>query len=224
MRPKNIEKTILLFLSAALAALMIAACGSTPATPTTAPPPTKAPEEVVAELAVADGETAYLVDTSASTLTWRGAKPIGDFHTGTLQISEGALVGNGDSFVSGTFTIDMTTLAESENTTQLENHLKSDDFFGVASYPTASLEIVSATATDGGYDVTANLTIKATTNEITFPAVVTIADGTVNASAEITFDRSQWDVRYGSGSFFSDLGNDLINDEIELSVEIVANR
>lgn len=166
----------------------------------------------------------YTVDTAASSLAWTGAKAVGDSHSGTINLLDGQLVGNGDTFVSGKFNIDMTSIADVDGNARLEGHLKSDDFFGVETFPTASLEILSATPNgDGGYDVVANLTMKDITNELTFPATVDIADGTLSGTASIVFDRALWDVRYGSGSFFSDLGNDLINDEIELEVTLVAN-
>lgn len=178
-------------------------------------------DEAVAEIAA---ETVYAVDAAASTLTWTGAKSVGDSHTGSIDLIDGELIASGDSFISGSFNIDMTTIADSGGSGRLENHLMSDDFFGVETFPTANLEIMSATPTgEGSYDVVANLTMKDITNEITFPVTVDITDGALSGTASIVFDRSLWDVRYGSGSFFSDLGNDLINDEIELEVSLTAN-
>lgn len=180
-------------------------------------------EMAEADMEEAAGEIVYTVDPSASVLTWTGSKPIGDSHTGTVQLIDGELVASEDSFVSGGFNIDMTTISDNDGSARLERHLKSDDFFGVASHPTASVEILSATPTDSGYDVVANLTIKAITNEITFPVTIDIVDGRLNGTASIVFDRSLWDVRYGSGSFFDGLGNDLIDDNISMEVAIIAN-
>ena len=182
-------------------------------------------EPEVEESETADSvATVYAVDTAASTLTWTGSKPIGDSHSGTIDLASGELAVQDGELVNGDFVIDMTTIAEENNTTRLEGHLASDDFFGVATYPEAMLNIVTVEETaDGMYDVTADLTIKEITNQITFPVEAAIEGGTLTGSAEITFDRSLWDVRYGSGSFFDNLGDDLINDEIEMVIEIVAN-
>ncbi len=179
-------------------------------------------DETMVEDAMA--ETVFVVDPAASVLTWTGSKPIGDSHTGTIDLIDGQLVANGETFVSGGFNIDMTTIDDEDGNGRLEGHLKSDDFFGVETFPTASVEIISATPVDAGtFDVVANLTIKEITNEITFPVSVEIVDGALTGTASIEFDRSLWDVRYGSGSFFSDLGNDLIDDMISLEVVLVAN-
>ena len=50
-------------------------------------------------------------------------------------------------------------------------------------------------------------------------------DGTITVDASLTFDRSKHDVKFRSGTFpdlFPDLGDKLINDDIELDVHIVA--
>ena len=38
--------------------------------------------------------------------------------------------------------------------------------------------------------------------------------------AEIVIDRSKYDVRYGSGSFFDDLGDKTIYDDFTLTVKL----
>ena len=136
------------------------------------------------------------------------------------MLEDGTLVG-------GNFTIDMNTLTntdlEGENKGKLEGHLKSDDFFGVATYPTAKLDITNVEAQGGNkYEITGDLTIKEKTHEVTFPATVTTQGNQVTADASITIDRSKYDVRYGSGSFFDNLGDKTIYDEFHLQVSLVA--
>lgn len=136
---------------------------------------------------------------------------------------------DGDQFVDGTITIDMTTIATTSQSggmaEQLVGHLSSDDFFGVETYPTSILVIKSAEPTDvdNQYLVKADLTIKETTGEIEFTTDVTVGDGTLTATADIVFDRAEFNVQYGSGSFFDNLGDKLINDEVEMTVTLVAN-
>ena len=190
----------------------------------------EAGEEAAEESASEDGEAAtYTVDTDASTLEWYGEKPVGPSESGTVQIAEGALRFNGSELVDGSFTIDMTTIAPTSQSgnmlEMLTGHLMSDEFFGVETYPAATLVIKSAEPTDveGQYMVTADLTIKETTDEIEFVTDVVVGDGTLEAAADIMVDRSIYDVQYGSGSFFSDLGDDLISDEMEMTVNLVAS-
>jgi len=204
------------------------------ATPTEAPAeePTATPaEEEAADEAAADGEAAvYVVDPAASTVQWYGSKPIGASESGTVNIAEGELSFNGDQLVEGTVVIDMTSLATTSQSggmaEQLLGHLSSDDFFGVETYPTATLVLKSAEPTEvaGQYRVVADLTIKETTKEIEFLTNVTVADDTLTGRAEIVVNRADFDVRYGSAAFFSDLGDNLISDEMEMTVTLVATK
>ena len=104
---------------------------------------------------------------------------------------------------------------------KLEGHLKSDDFFGVANHPKAMLSITKVKEKADGYHVTGNLTIKEKTHPVEFVAVVSEGADDMTARARITVDRSKYDVRYGSNSFFDNLGDKAIYDNFDLSVEIV---
>ena len=73
----------------------------------------------------------------------------------------------------------------------------------------------------GEYKVIGDLTIKATTKEIKFNTVVDNTTGVPVATADITIDRSDFDIRYGSGSFFDNLGDKTIYDEFDLSLNLV---
>lgn len=175
-------------------------------------------------------EVTYVIDPAASTVSWYGSKPIGASETGTVQVAEGELSFTGDQFADGAVVIDMqtieTTSQEGGMAQRLVGHLMSDDFFGVETYPSAQLEIQSVEPTDveNQYLVKADLTIKETTKPIEFITDVDVADDTLSATADIVVDRAEFDVRYGSGSFFSDLGDDLISDEMEISVSLVARQ
>ncbi|MEL7145417.1 MAG: YceI family protein, partial [Bacteroidota bacterium] len=106
---------------------------------------------------------------------------------------------------------------EGKSKGNLESHLKSDDFFGVNNYPTAKIVITKVVPQGPGkYKVTGDLTIKGTTKEIKF-----IANQSGNtATADLVIDRSEYDIRYGSGSFFENLGDKTIYDDFELSVSL----
>jgi polyisoprenoid-binding protein YceI len=105
--------------------------------------------------------------------------------------------------------------------------LKSDDFFSVATFPTSTFTVTSsvAMADDKGntHEITGNLTIKGITKQITFPAKVAIEGNTLNATAVFTIiDRAQWEVKYGSETF-ADLAKDnVIENSVELTLNIVA--
>lgn len=168
------------------------------------------------------------VNTEASTVEWLGKKVTGQ-HNGTIQLKDGSLSMDDKGILTGgSFTIDMTTLISTdlsgEYKGKLEGHLKSDDFFGVASNPTSTFVMTKAVPQGPGkYKVIGNITIKGTTQEIQFPATVEVKDGKVTAKANISIDRSKYDIRYGSGSFFDNLGDKTIYDNFDLTVSLVAN-
>ncbi len=157
------------------------------------------------------------IDIKESTIEWKGKKILGS-HTGTINLKEGYLEVEGDDLIGGMFVVDMTSLKNTdlsgENRAKLEGHLKSDDFFGVATYPTATLVIKSATKKGNVHTVNADLTIKGATNPITFELIM----GETAARTSLKIDRTQYGVRYGSGSIFDSLGDNTISDNFELDV------
>lgn len=162
------------------------------------------------------------VDTQESIVNWTGAKVVGNSHKGTLKFKSGSLELKKGKLTGGTFIVDMTSLEDTDLTggmkTKLEGHLKSDDFFGVETYPTAELKIKKVSKSM----VVADLTIKGKTEEVEFEADVKTDKMGASATATLVFDRSKYDVRYGSGSFFDNLGDRAIKDDIELQVTLVA--
>lgn len=169
----------------------------------------------------------YNVDIAESKVEWVGKKVTGQ-HNGTVAIKSGALNIQKGMLKGGEFVIDMTTITstdlEGEYQQKLNGHLKSEDFFGVEKYPTANFKItkVASKGSTGRYDVTGDLTIKETTKSITFDAQLVQNGDAVVAVADIVIDRSEFDVRYGSGSFFDDLGDKTIYDDFTLSINLVS--
>ena len=217
-------KSISLFTILAVPALFFASCGSPDGTEATVAEPTAAAE--------APAAATYQVDTQASNLEWKGSKVTGASHNGTVKLSNGELKVEGGQLVGGNFTIDMTSLDNTDlqgkdGYDKLVGHLKSDDFFGVEAHPTATFEITGVAAKDGDanatHDISGNLTIKGITKNLTFPAKVNVDANSTSATASFYFDRSLYDVKFGSTNFFENLGDNAINNEIELKVDLKAN-
>ncbi|MBK8503675.1 MAG: YceI family protein [Saprospiraceae bacterium] len=167
------------------------------------------------------------VDVTKSEVIWTGKKVTGSHH-GTIKLKEGSLMMEGGMLKGGSFAIDMTSIANvdlagKDSQPKLEGHLKSADFFNVAEYPTADLDITSVVyrGTEGSYKVVADLTIKGITKPVKFNAQITSDNGMQVATADVVVDRSEYDVRYGSGSFFENLGDKTIYDEFTLNVKLV---
>jgi polyisoprenoid-binding protein YceI len=160
-------------------------------------------------------------DTTKSKLEWLGEKVTGQ-HTGTIKLQSGWINMQDNKIVSGEFNIDMKTIKDSENNARLEGHIKSDDFFGVEKFPLAKLVITGSTPFDkGNGTVDGKLTIKDATNPIEFKAAVQKnADGTW-FFANIVIDRTKYNIRYGSGTFFDNLGDKTIYDDFKLKVNLL---
>ena len=160
------------------------------------------------------------VKVKQSEVTWKGEKVTG-FHEGTIDLKDGFLIMEDGKLKGGEFVIDMSSIRvtdlSGEDKGKLEGHLKSDDFFGVQNHPNAKLVIKNASKKSGNtYGIVGDLSIKGKTNTVTFDMEVDKNE----AEADIIIDRSKYDVRYGSGSFFDNLGDKTIYDNFELEVEL----
>jgi len=160
------------------------------------------------------------INTEESSIVWTGKKVTGQ-HSGTINIKSGSLDFDHGALKGGKIVIDMISIKctdPGKGSKKLDGHLKSDDFFGVPNHPTAELTItdVKNGQTKGSYTITADITIKGTTKQITFNADVN--DEVTNA--KLVIDRTDFDIRYGSGSFFDDLGDKTIYDDFELVIQL----
>lgn len=182
-------------------------------------------------LAVMNGT--YAIDPAKSTFEWAGKKPLieGYINSGTIGIKEGSLIVTSTA-KTGNLTLDMNTLRvgltakKPGSESKLEEHLKGERFFNVPSFPTATFVITKAVPVSGNdYTITGNLTMKGMTNEISFPATIYNTDNdTLYATAQTEIDRTKWGLTAGSGNFFQDLGDNLIDDMVALSFSITATK
>ncbi|MFD2201615.1 YceI family protein [Shivajiella indica] len=171
--------------------------------------------------------TLITVDKSESTVTWKASKVTGE-HFGKVNISNADLDYQNGKIQGGSFIMDMTSITvediqDEASNKRLTDHLKSDDFFSVEKFNSSSLKITDA-KTDNGkdYQITGDLTIKGIKNPVTFPATVEVINNKVVATAKITFDRTKYDIKYRSGSYFENLADRLIYDDVNLEVKLVA--
>jgi polyisoprenoid-binding protein YceI len=162
------------------------------------------------------------IDAAKSSINWIGKKITGE-HEGSIKFKDGYLVFKDKKLTGGSFTADMTSLSNTDQTgsskQKLEGHLKSEDFFNTANYTTSTLTFKSiASKGNNTYLVTADLTIKGITNSIQFDFVVA---GKNKATATLNINRTKYEIKYGSGSYFDDLGDKTIYDDFELNVVLV---
>jgi len=189
--------------------------------------------EPVEAAPVTNEAKSYMVDAAASKIEWGGSKPTGK-HTGTIAISEGEVFVKDTMLASGKFTIDMksitvTDLKPGDGKEDLEAHLKglkegsADHFFNTTKYPTGTFEITGVAKEGDKTMIEGNLTLKEIIKNIKFPATVTVTDNLVLIDSEtFKINRTLWNVNYNSRNVFENLGNDYIDDDIELKVSVKA--
>ncbi len=172
----------------------------------------------------------FTVDANNSTLAWKGSK-LGDSHNGTIQISEGYLTLENGQLNGGNFIVDMKTIKnldveDAKHNADLVGHLASPDFFDVENHPVTAFAITSIEEKEGKTMVKGNLTIKNIEKNIEFPAKVILNGDNITFKSEaFTIDRTDWDIKFKSGKFFSDLAkNKIINDNIEFQIEVKATK
>ena len=164
----------------------------------------------------------FKVNVEKSELKWTGKKVTGQ-HVGHIKIKDGLLTVKDDKITAGTFNIDMKSITNDDlqdagYNQKLVGHLKSDDFFGVEKFPVTSLVITeSSKFVNNQADIKGSLTIKGKTNPIEFKAT---RNGNTY-TANIAVNRAKYDIRYGSGSFFDNLGDKVIDDLFTLDVVLV---
>lgn len=199
-----------------VAALLLTACGgSTESTDTanTPAPPVEEPEVV------------YLIDTDATTITWKGTMLRIKSHHGQIKATDGKIVMKGEQIVAGKFLVDMNSIVALDDAYEpddapkgtramLIGHLKSADFFDVENHPTASLHIVD----HSGPKAAAEMNIRGIGNNETIRDVkIEQNNGVLNASGKIVFDRQKYNVAWSSG-----VKDAVLSDDIELDVTLVA--
>ncbi|OFZ18468.1 MAG: hypothetical protein A2X94_00550 [Bdellovibrionales bacterium GWB1_55_8] len=170
----------------------------------------------------------YVVDPAASKVEWVGKKVTGQ-HNGSIAVKSGSVKLNGNKLVGGRFSIDMTSiqcadLTDAEYNKKLIGHLESDDFFSSAKYNEATLVVKSVKERASDVEINGDLTIKGTTLPISFPAKIIAGADKISATGKMLIDRTKYGIKYGSGRFFQNLGDKMINDQFELSFSLIAKK
>ena len=178
-------------------------------------------------------DRSYGVDTNQSKIEWIGRNPHST-HFGTIGISTGEITVKGGG-ITGTFDIDMNTITNinlegDELQPILISHLKSDDFFLVKRFPTATFKIHRASPVEKpfltcpNYEINGALAMRGVKVEQNFMATISrTSENGIAAEAHFDIDRTRWNIIYGSARFFEHLGMHLVFDQISIQVRIVAS-
>tara|TARA_Y100001970_G_scaffold205843_1_gene250694 strand:- start:12608 stop:13168 length:561 start_codon:yes stop_codon:yes gene_type:complete len=171
----------------------------------------------------------FVINNEKSSIKWKGTKSNGSYHDGLISVHQSLLeLDSTNMIIDGKIIIDMnsiicTDIQDTSSNSYLVSHLKNDDFFSTADFPTAILQITEATfLNDNKYNITADLTIKNQTHSINFIANIIIQDQIALASGKMEINRAKYGIKYKSQSWFPDIGDRFINDIFELYFNLVA--
>ena len=195
---------------------------------------------IILLISISISETIFNIEKDQSIVKWKGSKSTGSYHDGLISIKNGFININDNIITSGKIIIDMnsitcTDINDPQSNQYLIDHLKNDDFFSVATFPTALLNINSikpisnnnnsitqSTVLKGEYLFSCDLTIKDSTHAIDFIADIKINKNAAIPTGDIEIERSKFGIKYKSKSWYPDLGDRFINDIFELYFNLVA--
>ena len=172
------------------------------------------------------------IDNSISEVEWIGNKISGS-HNGKVKIKNGYVLKKDDLLTGGEVIIDMESISvddikHEEWNLSLVEHLKNEDFFDVKKFPTATLKILSSQKSsikdklNSNIEILGELTIKNITNKIPMNLYI---DFEKNISkGELIIDRTKWDIKYGSSSFFDNLGDRAIYNDFILKFDLSSKK
>lgn len=158
---------------------------------------------------------------------WNAKKVTGKHH-GEVIVKDGRFAIEGNQIIDGMLRIDMTSISvtdikDEEGNERLTNHLKSNDFFATGHYPFAIFRVKESQGTldEGKLVLIGTMNIRGISREQKIEIHAKPADnGRYNLVGKMVFDRSQYNVRHGSGTFFANLGDKLIENNVSLRFEI----
>jgi polyisoprenoid-binding protein YceI len=171
----------------------------------------------------------YSLVIPESFVNWKGTHVMtGKGHQGFIKPRTGTLVfDTNGSIVGGYFELDMNTitLTDKKDTSSdngVVSHLKDPDFFDVKKYPRGTFQLTKAikASGDSSYNITGQLTLRAITQEIHFPATIVRNGEDVVATASLTIDRTKWGITYQSGSMLGLVKDELLEDKVPVSLAL----
>ncbi|NOT37633.1 MAG: YceI family protein [Saprospiraceae bacterium] len=175
--------------------------------------------------------TLYEAIPEQSIIYWVGSSA-GGSHNGSLKIKKSNLeINPHGQLLKGSFIIDMNSLTNLDITDagekkDLEDHLKDADFFATDSYPEADFIVTNiAPIIDSitNQFVKGDLNIKGISNPIEFKAqILATGNSALITVPEFTIDRTRWNINYKSSKILDIIKDELISDDIKISMKIVA--
>jgi polyisoprenoid-binding protein YceI len=159
--------------------------------------------------------------TLVGTVAFTGAK-VTESHIGTFESWKGEAVLDGSNVSRLSFDVDLASVKT--DAAKLDEHLRSPDFFDVATHPRATFTSTAITAgapaeskmAGATHTVTGDLTLRGVTKSVTVPAVLTVGPDGVKASTEFFINRKDFNIVYPGKP------DNLIKDEVAIKIDATA--
>ena len=186
--------------------------------------------KTIGDLGIPDGK--YTLTKETPSINWTATKITGDSHYGIIPAKQGKFIVENGVITKGVISFDMNGFAvtdlDGESKENFDGHLKSDDFFDVENFPTARLNFNKTSINENG-EKQVSFTLDMHGVEVDYLIPFKLAEKKMEygsmgyrITGEFLMDRTKHGLTYGSGSFFDDLGDRVINDEVKLSFEFLA--
>jgi polyisoprenoid-binding protein YceI len=162
------------------------------------------------------------LSNTLSTMQWTGYAEVGDYSlTGSVNLKNGIYKLKNDSLKELELTIDMPSI-NSDNK-DLKTHLCNADFFNVSVFPTSRFVLNQTLDLKVGKGIANGmLTIKDVTKPIAVPFTCTMQAGKPVFEGKLIIDRTTFNIKYGSKSFFDNLGDQAIKNTFDIVFKVKA--
>ena len=192
----------------------------------------QAPDQNIIKTRI-NGSGLYTFDPSLSSIEWQGRKTFIEnwVDSGVVNLKSGNITLDNNTISNTNIIVDMSSIKANKTGAnsgedKLSTHLKSADFFNIEEFPISQFALTGIVKNEelDSYTIKGDLTIKNITKSIEFPSVIYMSDNSIYLQADIPIDRSLFDVRFGSPSFFNDIGNQAIDNIFNLKIKLVATK
>lgn len=181
---------------------------------------------------LADGT--YNLDDIKTVANWEGHKTIltNWIDQGTIKIASGTATVSTSTLTNVSFKFDMNSIVATANGKNsgfdgLAKHLKSEDFFNAAKFPTSTFaadNLQLNLATSAEQTVTGQLTVRGVTKDVTIPVVISNEEGGLVITGKAVVDRTLFGIKFGSDKFFKELGDNVIADNFSLTFKVYLSK
>jgi polyisoprenoid-binding protein YceI len=173
----------------------------------------------------------YKLDLKKSKILWDAKNTMGK-HYGFILFKSGSInYAANDKPTTATFNLDMNNIKSTDSKTEtgkqkVDGQLKTEGFFYVAKYPTATMNVKQITqiGNSTNFKVSGDLTIKGITHPISFNSNINKNGNNISATANLKIDRKKWNINHepkaSSFNFYATIKDKVIADEIDITLNL----